>query len=441
MKTITQYKADIKALMLKAADIDEQCIKENREPASAELVLKNEILDTVQEYQDIVKTMERQERMTASLESPDNALTVPRNARIEVGQDMREKDRFPSLGSQLMAVLNACPEVNGRVDPRLRIKADAASGLNETIPSDGGFLVQTDFSTELMNEAFETGILPSKCSEVPISGSSNSMTINGFDETSRASSRSGGIISYWESEADTHTGSKPKFRQIELKLKKLTGLCYATDEVIEDAATLESAIREGFKAEFGFKLDDAIINGTGAGMPLGILNAGCLVSVAKETGQAADTVMAENIMKMRSRLFASSRANSVWLINQNVEPQLHSMSLSVGTGGAPVYMPAGGLSGLPYDTLYGRPVFPIEQCASVGTVGDIIYGDFGGYKLATKGGMKSDMSIHVRFLYDESVFRFILRVDGQPTRASALTPYKGGSTSTQSHFIALASRD
>ena len=187
MKTITQYKADIKALMVKADDIDRQCKNENREPTSAELVLINEILDTVQEYQDIVKTMERQERVADSLEAPDNALTLPRNARVTVGQDMREKDRFPSLGSQLMAVLNACPEVNGRVDPRLRIRADAASGLSETIPSDGGFLVQTDFSTELMNEAFETGILPSKCSEVPISGSSNSMTINGFDETSRAS--------------------------------------------------------------------------------------------------------------------------------------------------------------------------------------------------------------------------------------------------------------
>jgi len=193
--------------------------------------------------------------------------------------------------------------------------------------------------------------------------------------------------------------------------------------------------------ELAFKVDDALVRGTGAGQPLGILNAGCLVSVAKEAGQGAATVLAENIMKMRSRLFASSRQNSVWLINQNVEPQLHSMSLAVGTGGVPVYMPAGGLSNLPFDTLYGRPVLPIEQCATLGTAGDIILADFSnGYILAEKGGIQADMSIHVQFLYDESVFRFVMRVDGQPVRATALTPYKGGASDTQSHFVALATR-
>ena len=151
--------------------------------------------------------------------------------------------------------------------------------------------------------------------------------------------------------------------------------------------------------------------------------------------------MAEIVINLFSRLFASSRMNSAWFINQNVEPQLHTMSIAVGTGGQLIYMPPGGLSGAPYGTLLGRPVIPIEQCASVGTVGDIILGDYtNGYLLAEKGGIKSDMSIHVRFEYDESVFRFVLRVDGQPVRATAMTPYKGGSDYTQSHFVALQTR-
>ena len=117
------------------------------------------------------------------------------------------------------------------------------------------------------------------------------------------------------------------------------------------------------------------------------------------------------------------------------------MSIAVGTGGQLIYMPPGGLSQSAYGTLLGRPVIPIEQCASVGTIGDIILGDYNnGYLLAEKGGIKSDMSIHVRFVYDESVFRFVLRVDGQPLRASAMTPYKGGANYTQSHFVALATR-
>jgi len=322
----------------------------------------------------------------------------------------------------------------------LRITS-SASGLNETIPSDGGFLVQQDFSTELLKDVFDTGILASRCRRVPISGNANSMKLPGLDETSRASTRWGGIVGYWEEEAGEKSASKPKFRKIELNLKKLIGLCYATDELLSDAAALEGVIRQGFVSEFGFLLDDAIINGTGAGQPLGILNAGCLVQVNKETGQKAATVLAENVINMWSRLFASSRPNAVWLINQNIEPQLFTMSLAVGTGGIPIYMPAGGLSGQPYGTLFGRPVLAIEQAATLGTLGDILLADLqNGYILAEKGGIQSDMSIHVRFVYDESVFRFVMRVDGQPVRASALTPYKGGANYTQSHFVGLQTR-
>jgi HK97 family phage major capsid protein len=437
MKTITQYREDIKALMKKATDIDAKCGLENREPNEAELSLKNEIMDTVEEYNKIVASMERQERLTRHLDAPANP-PVTRPGPSARAPERTDRERFGSFGQQLAAVMHAGMP-GGRVDPRLFTAA--ASGLNETVPSEGGFLVQQDFSTEILQDVFATGILASRCRRIPISGTSNSLKINGIDETSRASTRSGGILGYWEEEAAEKTASKPKFRKIELNLKKLIGLCYATDELLQDASALEGVIRQGFVSEFGFLLDDSIINGTGAGQPLGILNAGCLVSVSKESGQKAATVVAENVINMYSRLFAQSRPNAVWLINQNIEPQLFTMSLAVGTGGVPIYMPAGGLSGQPYGTLFGRPVIAIEQAATLGTVGDIIFADLpGGYILAEKGGIQSDMSIHVRFVYDESVFRFVLRVDGQPVRASALTPYKGGASYTQSHFVALATR-
>jgi HK97 family phage major capsid protein len=438
MKTISQYKEEISALMKKAGDIEAKATSENRDMTEAELALNDQILDKVEELRRIVSTLERREKLNTELTKPEPPRTMASN-RIEIIMDQADKERFPSFGSFLMATYNA-GRPGGSVDPRLLSIRAAASGLNETVPSDGGFLVQQDFSTELLQDVFQTGILAAKCRKIQIGGNANSIKINGIDETSRASTRYGGILGYWKDEAALKTASRPKFRQIELNLKKLIGLCYATDELLTDASALEGVIRQGFASEFGFLLDDAIINGTGAGQPLGILNSGCLVSVDKETGQKAATVVAENVVKMYSRIFAQSRPNAVWLINQNIEPQLFTMSLSVGTGGVPIYMPAGGLSGQPYGTLFGRPVIAIEQAATLGTVGDIIFADLGGYILAEKGGIQSDMSIHVQFLYDESVFRFVLRIDGQPVRSTALTPYKGGSSYTQSHFVALATR-
>jgi len=436
MKTISQYREDIAALMKKSADIDAKAVLENRDLNEAEIALKNEILDAVEERQKTVATLERQERMKNLLEKPEPVASLPKNPMKADGRAPitgGDKQKFKSLGEQMAAVMVAGMP-GGHADPRLF----NATGLNETVPSDGGFLVQTDFSSTLLQDVFETGILAAKCRRYEISGNANSIKINGVDETSRASSRFGGVLGYWKSEASQKTASDPKFRSIELNLKKLVGLCYATDELLADAPALESFIRQAFVSEFGFLLDDAIVNGSGAGQPLGILNSGCLVSVPKKTGQGAKTVVAENVIDMYARMFPGSMSKAIWLVNQDILPQLYTMSLAVGTGGAPVFMPAGGLSQSPYNTLLGRPVIPIEQCATLGTVGDIIFADMSGYLLAVKGGIESAMSIHVKFDYDESVFRFVMRVDGQPERASALTPYKG--SNSLSHFVALATR-
>jgi len=124
-----------------------------------------------------------------------------------------------------------------------------------------------------------------------------------------------------------------------------------------------------------------------------------------------------------------------------IEPQLAKLSYAVGTAGTLVYTPPGGMSGAPYGSIKGLPAIAVEQAAVLGTAGDIVLANLpNGYVLAEKGGIKTDMSIHVRFVYDEQVFRFVLRIDGQPVRATALTPFKGGAGATQSHFIALATR-
>ena len=351
--------------------------------------------------------------------------------------DSTPSSGFQNLGDFAIAVARGSTP-GGQIDDRLR-NIQAASGTNEAIPSEGGFLVGTDLAKPLLNQVFESGQVAKRCNRVPISGGANSIKLPCIDETSRVNgSRWGGIQSYWSAEAATTTATKPKFRQLELNLKKLFGLCYATEELLQDSAALNAVLSQAFTEEMAFKLDDAIINGTGAGQPLGILNSDALVTVAKEAGQDAKTVVFENIVKMYERMPGRSRKNAVWLLNNDIESQLFSMSLSVGTGGSSVYLPGGNVNESPFSTLFGRPVIPIEQCATLGTVGDIIFADPSMYILAEKGGVQPASSIHVRFIYDEQTFRWTLRVDGQPVIAAPLTPYKGANT--LSPFVALAAR-
>ena len=117
---------------------------------------------------------------------------------------------------------------------------------------------------------------------------------------------------------------------------------------------------------------------------------------------------------------------------------LQALGREVGTGGVPAYMPPGGLSASPFGTLKGLPVVPCEYCAAANTTGDIILANLQGYVLGTKGGMRAESSIHVAFTTDELAFRFIVRADGQPWRASPVTLEQG--TDTYADFVLLATR-
>ena len=424
MKKILEMKAKREDARLKAMAVLNKAEAEDR-------FLSEEEQKDIDKYEEEIRAWDesigRAEKLLA-IEPEDRSTEKP---EVKPTPAKDNEKRFASFGEQLMAAYRAAMP-GGKVDERLSTRA--ASGLNETTPSDGGFLVQQDFVTELLKRTYETGILASKVKKIPISTNANGMKINAIDEDSRANgSRWGGVQTYWEGEADEITASKPKFRQMELSLKKLTGLCYATDELLQDAAALEAVIRQAFAEEFGFKIDEAILSGSGEGEPLGILNSGAIVTVAKEASQT-DTITVENLIKMWNRLWSRSRANAVWYINQELEPYLYTLKI----GDKPVYIPAGGLSEKPYGTLFGRPVVPIEQCSAAGEVGDIILADIGQYLLIDKGGIKSASSIHVRFLYDENVFRFIYRVDGKPIWTKPLTPYKG--SATVSPFVTLAKR-
>ena len=425
MKKVLEMKAKREDARLKAMAVLNKAEAEDRFLTEDE---QKEIDGYESEIRSWDESITRAERMLAI--EPEER-TVTEKPEVKPAPQKPEEKRFGTLGEQLLAAYRAAMP-GGHTDERLSTRA--ASGLNESTPSDGGFLVQQDFVKELLKRTYETGILASKVKKIPISTNANGLKINAVDEDSRANgSRWGGVQTYWEAEADEHTGSKPKFRQMELSLKKLTGLCYATDELLQDAAALEAVIRQAFAEEFGFKMDDAILSGSGEGEPLGILNSGALVKVEKEKDQK-DIITVENLIKMWNRLWSKSRANSVWYINQEIEPYLYTLKL----GDKPVYIPAGGISEKPYGTIFGRPVVPLEQCNAAGEVGDIILADVGQYLLIDKGGIKAASSIHVRFLYDENVFRFIYRVDGKPIWNKPLAPYKG--KATVSPFITLDKR-
>jgi HK97 family phage major capsid protein len=295
-----------------------------------------------------------------------------------------------------------------------------------------------EFSGSIIDRIY-TNNLWSRTDNYSVTG--NSMTFLANAETSRVvGSRHGGLRGYWLSgEGTTLTKSKPTLREMTLKLAKAGVLVYLTQELLDDGGSaLEQYVGRKAGEEFNFLLGDSLFNGTGVGQPLGVMAAPSLVSVAKETGQSAATLQTENIEKMYARFYAPNIGGLVWYHNQDILPQLNTMTLGIGAAGVPTYLPPGGLSVAPYGTLVGRPIEPVEFAATLGTTGDLIAADLGQMLSISKGGVSQAVSMHVEFLTDQMCLRFILRVNAGPWESAALTPFKG--TATQSSFVVLDTR-
>lgn len=264
--------------------------------------------------------------------------------------------------------------------------------------------------------------------------------------------RHGGVLAYWKGEAQQYKSSKPTFGERTTQLDKLTAICPVTEELLMDEPAIESTLDTKVAQEFAWKADAAIFGGSGSGsMPLGMVmpttNA-ALVTVDKESGQAAGTVNVQNILKMWNRMPAQCRANAKWYINQDLELQL--MQLMMGTDtvatsdsgvtvsfGGPLWLPAGAY-GNENGKLLGRDVIPLEQAAAVGAIGDIAFLDATQYLIVERAGINKQTSMHMYFDTDEVAFKFSWRVGGRPDWMTAITG--ANSTIARSPYVALAAR-
>lgn len=439
VKMIVQQKTDTIARMV---ELNARAESENRDLTAEEKV-------TYAGYRDeIGKLAARVERANdiRDLELQAVAASGPREVGSSSGSAGAKAvaTPFKSFGEQLIAIAQAGKP--GRVaDDRLHLVNEnflsaGPLGMNEAVPSDGGFFVQPDFATEFLKRMYDNGEILARTKKIPISSNANGIVINAVDESSRANgSRMGGLQVYWVNEADNATPSKPKFRKIDMRLEKLMGLFYSTDELQADASALQAVVADAFPEEMLFVLEDALLNGTGAGQPMGILNSAALITVAKDSADSTATISTKDVLSMNKHGWRRSNPNYAWFINQDTVDQLYPLTLGTGTAVQLLYTPPGtGNNATEYGRLLGRPVIETEHNATLGTPGDIILADMSQYLVIDKGGPQAAVSLHVAFLSDQAAYRWTLRVNGESIWNSPLTPKNG--SNTLSPFIALATR-
>lgn len=365
---------------------------------------------------------------------------IAAGAKIAVEENVEKdpKRGFASIGDFMKSVHGAsiAQRSGAAVDKRLIIGAAAPTTFaNEGVGADGGFLIPPEFGKEIFTLSLGDNALLPLTDEVNVTG--NSM---GFPKDETTPWGTNGVRAYWQGEATAGTQTKPVLGTNALRLKKLLALVPVSDEMLEDSAALASFLPKKIGASIQWKSNEAILFGKGNGQPFGALSSGAAVTVAKESGQAAATLKAENLAKMIARLPEGSFPRAVWIINNDVLPALFTLTL----GNYPIYLPcgmatAGGIQSSPYGTLLGRPIIVSQHAETIGSEGDVMLVDLDYYQTITKaGGMQTATSMHLYFDADATAFRTTFRMDGQSKIAAAIDPAKG--TTKLSPFVKLGAR-
>ncbi len=355
---------------------------------------------------------------------------------IHVGEDRATQDPkggFASFGQYLLDVYHAGLPNGSQSERLVAFQAAAPTTFSQTgVGADGGFAVPIEFGREIERLVLTEEALLPLTRQYTIAG--NSIKLPRSETTPWGST---GIQAYWTGEGAAITESKIALERSELALHKLTALTPVTEELLADAQALGSYLGLETSDVFRWKINDALINGSGVGLPKGVANAAALVAQAKVSGQSADTINATNVLKMFGRHHRRDLGSSRWLICPDGFNQLPAMTI----GNEAIYFPPGArtLQNAPGGLLLGIPVILSDTCQKLGDQGDIYLVDFSFINSINKGqGVDIATSMHFYFDADTMAFRAIYRLDAKPAIDTAITP--PNRSEDRSPFMTLAVR-
>ena len=381
-------------------------------------------------HKDSIALMEEGEQLQGMVGLSKKLADFAANAPIVDQADPSRPKGFGSFGAYLKAIHTMTFEK--RYDPRLTNwrgdsgetptgdvgksgwAASEQKDLVESIGASGGFLVPTDYIPQLQMLDPDDSVVRSRATVIPMRR--RAIQIPVLDQTGGAANTPawfGGLLAKWTEEAASKTETEPSFKQVELVAHKLVLYTEASDELLDDSAiSLEAFLSAMYRGAISWFEEDAFIRGTGAGQPLGVINAGATITVAR---QAQLTFGLVDLIQMVENFVGRS---PVWLINRGGLSNLMQLN-GPATNPSYVFMPSA-RDGVP-GTLFGYPVIYSEHCPAVGTAGDVILADWSKYLIGDRQSITIDSSKHYKFQYDITSWRAVHRVDGQPWLSAPIT--------------------
>ena len=310
----------------------------------------------VAQLTDSIHRMERREEIEAELSKP--------TSKPLTGKPMKAD------GDKAVKTGRASDEYKKALLQAMRTNFRQISNvLQEGIDPQGGYLVPDEYDKRLIDILTEENVMRTLGTNITTSGEHK---IN-IAATKPAAA--------WIEEGGTLTFGDATFDQIILDAHKLHVAIKVTEELLYDNAfNLENYILTQFGKALSNAEEDAFINGTGVGQPLGILaeTGGAQVGV---TTASSTKVTADEIINLVYSLKRPYRKNAVFLANDVCIAELRKLKDNNGQYLWQPSLQAGEPDRVLGYKVYTSPYFPVPTAG--GTA--VAFGDFSYYNIGDRG--------------------------------------------------------
>ena len=313
--------------------------------------------DEITELTNEIHRMERREAIEAELEKPVSKPIIenPMNGRLD-NSEIKTGRAADSYKTAMLSALRS----NFR---------NVSNVLQEGVDADGGYLVPEEYDTRLIDGLKDENIIRKL---------GHTITTSGERKINIAATKPAAA---WIDEGEELTWGDAKFAQINLDAHKLHVAVKVTEELLYDNAFgLENYIIRQFSKALANAEEDAFLNGTGTGQPLGLLaeEGGAEIGV---TAASATEITADEIIDLVYSLKRPYRKNAKFICNDQTLAAIRKLTDKNGRYLWQDSVQAGEPGRLLGYEVYTSPYFPVITAGMPA----IAFGDYSYYNIGDRG--------------------------------------------------------
>lgn len=378
--------------------------------------------------------------MKAQVTTLGKTIEEMRSLNVDAGAKSQLPSDSPYVDSENSIYRDLAAQAH---DAKAQERLNDHKAMTEGTNSAGGYLVQTVINPDLI--ALRVADTAVRLLTPSLAVNTNQMTFV---------QQTGGLTAGWTAELATKPSADMTFAEFNVGIYTIAGLSYVSNQLLQDAGNqgfgpavgIDTLITQELQRRVKIVEEIAVINGSGVGQPLGLLQTTGLntaINPGSNAYSAIPNAIVDAITSVQQNFFGNPNAivmhprtwGGLMKLQETASPTTYIIGPPGGYGRRPSDpLPGNAIPGTEAGTLNGYPVFlsaniPITLSGGSGTGGTesaILVGDFSQALFLDRQGFTVDVSQHVGFTTNQTVFRGESRVGYTAARyPKAFTLIKG----------------